>query len=95
MLKKLVAVASVTALLAATTPIAAEAHEFHHGGFRAGPAIAFGALAGLAIGAAIVGSTYAPPPAVVYAPAPAYYPPPPVYYAPPPVAYAPYGYPSQ
>jgi len=89
MFKKLVAVASVTALLAAAAPITAEAHGWHHGGFRAGPAIAFGALAGLAVGAAVVAS--APPPAVVYAPPPAYYPP--AYYAPPPVAYAPAPYP--
>lgn len=68
----------------------------HRGGFGGGAAL--GAIVGLGVGAAIVGSTvpryYAPPP-VYYAPPPVYYAPaPPVYYAPPPAYYAPppYGY---
>jgi hypothetical protein len=111
MFKKVVAIASVTALLATATPAFAHGDR-HDGGYRHGSSgsdnaglIAFGALAGLAIGAAILSSqhndapppvVYAPPPAPAYyaPPAPAYYAPPaPAYYAPPaPAYYAPQGY---
>jgi hypothetical protein len=60
--------------------------------WRAGPAIAAGAIAGIALGAAIASQPryYGPG---YYAPPPAYYGPPPAYYYPPPAAaYDPYYY---
>jgi hypothetical protein len=98
MFKKVVAIASVAALLTATAP-AAFAHGYEHGGYRhgggghfgGGPLIALGALAGLAVGAAVLSNAYAAPPPAYYYPPPAYPAPgyyaPPAYYAPPPTGY--------
>src|SRR5947209_8182167 len=90
MFKKVVTIASVTALLATAT-VPAFAHDRgyrggHHGGGGNGAAVALGVLGAFAVGAAILSATHPAPPPVAYAPAPAYYPPP-AYYAPQPQAY--------
>src|SRR5689334_8960752 len=90
MFKKVVTIASMTALLATAT-VPAFAHDRGgHGGLAGGgngAAVALGLLGAFAVGAAILSATHpAPPPPVAYAPAPAYYPPP-AYYAPQPQAY--------
>jgi hypothetical protein len=92
MFKKIVAIASVTALLATATPAFAHGYYRDDGGNAAG-LLAFGAIAGLMIGAVVASHHheeappvyYAPPgyypPQGYYAPAPAYYPYPPATYA--------------
>jgi hypothetical protein len=92
MFKKVVAIASVTALLATATP--ALAHERHGHGHsdNAAGLLAFGAIAGALIGTAILAQHHDEPPPVAYAPPPAYYPAPPAYYAPAPAYYGAPGY---
>ena len=93
MFKKVVTIASVTALLATATVPAFAYDRGHRGGHHGGggggngAAVALGVLGAFAVGAAILSATQpAPPPPVAYVPAPAYYPPP-AYYAPQPQAY--------
>ncbi|SRR5258706_14311713 len=96
MFKKVVAIASVTALLAASPAFAHDGYR-HGGGHYGyqhehsdrgpnGALIALGAFAAFAGVAAILSSQHQEAP-VAYAPQPAY--PPPAYYAPAPAYYAP------
>ena len=102
MFKKVVAIASVTALLAATPAFAhGYRHEDwgHHDRGANGALIALGAFAAFAGVAAVLSAQHQEAPPVAYAPppaypAPAYYAPAPAYYAPAPVYYAP-AYPAQ